>query len=103
MRKTPPSGAPQPNLSQALHMLAGETYTSKISREGGRLAKMLSSGASDEAILDEFYMAALSRRPTVAEKRTLLQLLMNHRDRRQSELEGLVWAIISSREFAYNH
>ena len=23
--------------------------------------------------------------------------------RRQSELEGLVWAIISSREFAYNH
>ena len=103
MRKTPPSGPPQPNLSQALHMIAGETYTSKISREGGRLEKMLSSGASDEAILGEFYMAALSRQPTATEKRSLLQLLTDHSARRQSELEGLVWAIISSREFAYNH
>ena len=84
-------------------MIAGETYTSKISREGGRLAKMLSSGASDEAILGEFYMAALSRQPAATEKRSLLQLLTDHPDRRQSELEGLVWAIISSREFAYNH
>ena len=102
MRKTPPSGAPQPNLSQALHMIAGETYTSKISRRG-RLAKMLSSGASDEAVLEEFYMAALCRAPTAIEKRSLLQVLADHPDRRQSEMEGLVWAIISSREFTYNH
>src|SRR5579862_1890317 len=103
MRKTPPSGATQPNLSQALHMLAGETYTSKISRSEGRLAKMLNSGASNDAILDEFYLAALTRLPTADEKQSLLKMLADRPSGKQSLLEGLVWAIISSREFAYNH
>lgn len=103
MRKSPPSGATQPNLSQALHMLAGTTYTSKISREDGRLAKMLAGGASNDAILEEFYLAALTRQPTAAEKQSLLKLVADRPAQRQSLLEGLVWAIISSREFTYNH
>src|SRR5229473_1864763 len=87
MRKAPPSGAPQPNLSQALHMLAGETYTSKISREGGRLAKMLSSGASNDAVLEEFYLAALTRQPTANEKQSLLKLMADRPAQRQTLLE----------------
>ena len=37
MRKRPESGNPAPTLGQALHMWAGPTYTSKISKQGGRL------------------------------------------------------------------
>ncbi|MFN0165276.1 MAG: DUF1549 and DUF1553 domain-containing protein [Bryobacteraceae bacterium] len=103
MRKTPSPGAPQPNLGQALHMLAGSTYTSKISRDEGRLATLLKSGASDLQILEEFYLAALSRQPTENEKQSLLKFLDDRRSRRQPALEALVWAVISSREFAYNH
>jgi hypothetical protein len=103
MRKAPPSGAPQPNLSQALHMLAGETYTSKISRQEGRLAKMMSNGASNDTVLDEFYLAALTRQPTANEKQSLLKMMADRPAQRQTLLEGLVWAIISSREFTYNH
>ncbi len=103
MRKTPSPGAPQPNLGQALHMLAGSTYTSKISREEGRLATLLKRGAPDGEILEEFYLAALGRRPTQSERQSLLKVLEDRRPRRQTALEGLVWAVISSREFAYNH
>lgn len=103
MRKTPGPGAPQPNLSQALHMFAGPTYTSKLSRPGGRLAALLDRGASDQEILDEFYLAALTRYPAAGEKRELLAALSAQRGGRKTAIENLVWSLISSREFAHNH
>ena len=103
MRKVLPVGPPQPNLLEELHMLAGPTYTSKISREGGRLDRLVKKGASDEQIIEEFYLAALTRLSTPREKAELLKFLDQRSSRRQETLAGLVWAIISSREFAYNH
>jgi len=103
MRKTPGPGSPQPNLAQALHMFAGPTYTSKISKPGGRLAKLLERSASDVEIVDEFYLAALTRAPTAAEKESLLAALAKQRGGRPAALENLLWAVLSSREFAHNH
>ena len=98
-----PVGHPEPNLPQALHMIAGPTYTAKIPQEGGRLDQLLRKGASDEEIIDEFYRAALTRAPEPDEKEELLRHLAQRQSRRNEELSRLVWAILSSREFAYNH
>jgi len=103
MRTALPVGHPEPNLPQALHMIAGSTYTAKISQEGGRLDQLLRKGASDEEIIDEFYRAALTRAPEPDEKEELLRHLAQRQSRRNEELSRLVWAILSSREFAYNH
>ena len=102
-RNALPSGYPQPSLPQALHMLAGSTYTSKISKEGGRLDRLLKRGASDEEIIDELYLASLTRWATPEEKGELLRFLAQRTDRRRQTLEGILWALLSSREFAYNH
>ena len=103
MRKTPASGNPAPNLRQALHIWAGPAYTSKISKPGGRLDHLLEKGASDEEIIEEFYLASLTRFPTTQEQTQLLGFLEKRGARRKETLEGLLWALISSREFAYNH
>jgi hypothetical protein len=103
LRKQAPLGPPDPTLAQALHMWAGPTYTTKISQPGGRLDTLLANGASDEAIIEEYYLAALSRPPTEKERSQLLSFLSERQDRRQQTLEGLVWALLSSREFAHNH
>ena len=103
MRKNLPAGTPKPNLLQALHMLAGGTFTSKISQEGGRLDRLVKQGASNEEIVDQFYLAGLTRLPTPQEKDQLLKFLDLRSSRRQETLAGFVWAIISSREFVYNH
>jgi hypothetical protein len=103
MRKNLPVGPPKPNLLQALHMLAGPTFTSKISLEGGRLDQLVKKSASDAEIIDEFYVAALTRPPTAEEKAALLEFLGTRSSRRQETLAGLVWAVLSSREFMYNH
>ena len=90
------------NLVQALHLLVGKTYTSKLSQEGGRIDRLLKGGASDSQIIEDFYLAALSRFPT-AEEQARLQKAIAERPPRREALEDLLWGIVSSREFAYNH
>ncbi len=92
----------QPKLEQALHTVAGSTYTTKLSAPGGRIDRLLAAGASNKQIVEEFYLAALTRYPTAREQRLLGKMIREHASRRQA-LESLVWGLVSSREFAYNH
>jgi len=92
----------KPNLGQALHMLAGAGYVDRLSAKNSRLARLLESGASNEKIFEEFYLAALARLPWREETQELQQLLARRGDR-EAGLRELVWALISSREFAENH
>ncbi len=92
----------KPNLGQALHVLAGATYVDRLSMPNSRLAKMLQSGADDEKIFEEFYLAALGRPPSGDEVRELKEIL-TQRDDREAGLREFVWALISAREFAENH
>ena len=90
------------SLTQALHMLAGPTYTGKLSGKGGRIDRLLRSAASDREIVEEFYLAALSRFPTLEETGQLVEMVGARPSRKQA-LEDLLWGVITSREFAYNH
>ncbi|MBL8234645.1 MAG: DUF1553 domain-containing protein, partial [Bryobacterales bacterium] len=92
----------RPNLSQALHILAGSSYIDRLGAPGGRLERMLSSGATDAKIVEEFYLAALTRLPEPEESREMLDLIAKRGDR-NAALREFVWALLSSREFAENH
>lgn len=89
-------------LRQALHLLVGSTYTSKIAAEGGRVGQLLSAGASDREIVRELYLAALSRFPT-AEEESRLQALIEGSPSRRKGVENLAWGLLASRQFTYNH
>ncbi|HKB36617.1 MAG TPA: DUF1553 domain-containing protein, partial [Gemmataceae bacterium] len=101
-RQALPEKTNQPNLAQALHMLAGPTYTEKLAQKGGRVDRLIESGVSNQKALEELYLAALCRLPTERE-RTELESLIRRQPTRREALESLVWALLSSREFAYNH
>ena len=90
------------SVAQALHMLAGPTYTDKLSGKGGRIDRLLESAASDGEIVEDVYLAALSRFPTPEEKHRLVRMVEARSSRRKA-LEDLLWGVIASREFAYNH
>jgi hypothetical protein len=64
-------------------MMAGPAYNAKITSDGGRLKKLLKENASNEEILDEFYVAALMRPPTIEEKSELLRFLAQRSSRRE--------------------
>ncbi len=97
-----PERSGKPNLGQALHMLAGASYVERLGSKDSRLARLLQSGAADDKIIEEFYLAALARIPATDEMREMRQLLTKRGDR-EAGLREFVWALISSREFAENH
>ena len=97
-----PERSNKPNLSQALHLLAGSTYIDRLAHPNSRLSKLLAAGAADDAIIAEFYLAALSRMPETAELQELKTIVAQRNDR-AAALREFVWALISSREFAENH
>ena len=92
----------KPNLGQALHMLAGSSFTGRLNAPDGRLAKLLGEGAADEKIFEEFYLAALDRFPDPEEMQDLKAVLAQRADRKTG-LQEFVWALITSREFVENH
>ncbi len=92
----------KPNLGQALHMLAGSTYLDRLDAKGGRLGGLLESGAADEKIFEDFFLAAFARTPD-AEETAELKRVLTARGDRAAALREFVWALIGSREFAENH
>ena len=83
-------------------MLAGDTYNDKLWKEGGRVYELHRSSASDNEILDELYLAALTGYPAKQERTELKRLMASSASREQA-LRNLQWAILTSREFAENH
>ena len=93
-----------PSMSQALHIANGDTLNQKLKAKNNRIAGLLAAGAGDAAIVDETYLAALSRLPSADEKAKLTGLLGESKDAaRREAVEDLFWGILSSKEFLFNH
>ena len=92
-----------PTLPQALHAINGDTLNRKLMAEEGRLASLAASGKREDEILDELYLSALSRRPTASERQALVAALAQSGTDRRKAIEDLAWAVLTSREFLFNH
>jgi hypothetical protein len=93
-----------PTIAQALHVINGDTLNKKLSNPDGYAALFLKLGLSDSKILDHVYLTAFSRYPAEAEKSELLAALAKSRQpSRQQALEDMLWALLTSKEFLFNH
>ena len=91
----------EPNLSQALHLLNGDTVNSKI-QQGKLIERRLSEGKTPPQIIEELYVRALCRKPTDKETADIGTLLAEQKDPKQA-FEDLFWALLNTREFLFNH
>ena len=60
----------EPNLSQALHLLNGNTISDKI-QNGGVVKKLLKENKTSEEVIADLYLRCLSRPPTTEERRPI--------------------------------
>ena len=87
----------EPTLNQALQLLNGSLLEQLLQAPGNVLGRRLGSHPP-EAILDDLFLAALSRPPTSAERGRALQLPQRATVPRQG-LEDALWGILNSKEF----
>lgn len=90
------------NLSQALQLINGPTINEKIRNPDNRLGKLLARKLPDRQVLDELYLAALSRPPVASEVQAALEHVAQAADKRKA-WEDVQWAIINSKEFLFRH
>ena len=97
----------EPSMVQVLHLSNGDTLNAKLKTPGNRVDVLLGlrrAGMSDAALLDQIYLTGLSRFPTPAERAALLEQLPPQGDPEERQLiEDIFWAVLSSREFIFNH
>ncbi len=91
----------EPNLSQALHMLNGDTVNNKI-QQGKVVERLLAEGKTPQQVFEDIYIRCLTRRPTEKEFAAINAVLAEEKDHRQV-LEDVFWAVLNSREFLFNH
>jgi hypothetical protein len=91
-----------PSMSQALDLLNGEALQSKLKNPEGALARLLKSGLPDSRILEELFLTALSRRPAPKELSDTLKVLPQAPSR-EVGMQDVLWALINSKEFMFNH
>ncbi len=91
----------EPTLSQALHLLNGDTVNSKM-QSGGLLKNLKDEKLEPAQIAERLYITCLCRKPTEEEMKSLAPLFAEGANVDQG-LEDIYWALLNSREFLFNH
>jgi uncharacterized protein DUF1553 len=92
-----------PNLSQSLHLINSPNLNGKLSASDGRLSQLIKSHKSDLDIINELYLATLSRYPGPDELHVALKQVRDTKEKRTAALEDILWALLNTEEFLYNH
>jgi hypothetical protein len=90
-----------PTLSQALHLLNGETTSGKIV-EGKVIERLLKTKQDPMLVATELYERCLSREPSAKEAAAIKAKFAQSQDV-NAELVDLFWALLNSNEFVFNH
>jgi hypothetical protein len=94
----------EPSVTQALHVSNGDTINSKLLDKNSCVGQALAAGVSDEQAIEEAYLSAVSRPPSAQERTQLLKLFAAApKEEKRTLLEDTYWALLSSKEFLFNH
>jgi len=92
----------EPNLAQALLTLNGVLVEAKITAPTGRVAALTAAKKSHAEIVEDLYLATLSRRPTVEEQAACKTLLAEAGDPK-TFYQDLLWSLLNSKNFQFAH
>jgi hypothetical protein len=93
----------EPSVAQVLHLMNAPEIQARLGDPEGRVHGLLRSGRSDDALVEELYLTAYSRRPEEDERRTAGAYLKASGRSRTEGAEDLLWALMNTPEFLYNH
>ena len=92
----------EPSMAQALHLMNSETVALKLEDRRNRARALATSGQSPDAIIEDLYLATLTRFPNDEEQQMMIQSLSSAATLQQG-IEDILWTLLNTREFVFNH
>jgi len=93
----------EPSISQALHLMNSPESFQKIRHRDGRAAALAAKKLSDEQVIDQLFLATLSRLATDRERKLLQAAFTESSGNRREAVEDILWTLLNTKEFLYNH
>jgi hypothetical protein len=92
-------------VGQALHLNNGATLNEKLRGDKSVVSKWLADKTPDDEVVTRAFQLALGRDPTAAERETFVTALAaaTKAGDRRAALEDTLWAVLTGREFLFNH
>jgi len=93
-------------LPQLLHLQCGDGLTQKLNQPESRLKQLLAEKADDEKLIRSIFLSALSRQPKPGELQAVQAALDGTKlddGSREEAIKDLYWAVLNTKEFAFNH
>jgi hypothetical protein len=84
-------------------MMNARELQHKLSSPDGRVKKLAESKLGDSEIVTELYLSALNRFPSDSEIEIASGAFKTPKTSRQEAAEDLLWALLNSPEFVFNH
>lgn len=95
-----------PTMSQALHMMNGETVMGKVRNPENVLSEFVAKSLTDDEIVTALYQSCYMRSPSQGEMQGVRNFLNAEQQAgrpRRRALEGVLWSLLNSKEFQLNH
>jgi Protein of unknown function (DUF1549)/Protein of unknown function (DUF1553) len=89
-------------LDQTLFLKHGGTVRNLIAPRAGNLVERTMKLSDDDAIADELFLSVFTRLPTLDERKDVADALKAVPNR-SAGLSEIVWALVASAEFRFNH
>ena len=89
-------------LGQVLLLANSDDIENKIADGNGRIKKLIDDKKTPAEIVEEVYLAAYSRLPKDDERTSAVSYIDLASDKSKAA-QDLLWAVLNSREFMYNH
>ena len=93
----------EPSVGQVLSLLNSSLVHDKLSHDGGTVARLTEDFPDNGRLVEELYLAFLSRLPEAWEMEAGQAHLSRAGKARRPAVEDLAWALLNSGEFLFNH
>jgi hypothetical protein len=90
------------NLTRVLELKNGALVRDKVKAADNRIGKLLARKLPAETVLEELFLATLSRRPRPHEVKAALAVVAKAADKRAA-WETVQWALLETNEFLFRH
>ena len=94
--------SPAPSLSQSLFVMNDQFILGKVSSGNGYAARLAKDSREHAEKVSELFVSAFSRKPTETELADAIEYIQSESDAKTA-YSNLVWTIINTKEFMYNH